>query len=91
MMNVDRSMEISPLPWQAKLIVYPTLGIFNVIEFIANVVVCTLIFIDLPREITVSDRLRRYYTMPDKYGWRLNIVNFIKPMLDPFDHKGPHI
>lgn len=91
MMNIDRSMADKPLPWQAKLIVYPTVGVFNVVEFVANVLVCTLIFLDLPREITVSDRLRRYYINPERYGWRLVIVNFIKPMLDPFDHKGPHI
>lgn len=91
MMNIEIAVEKGPLPWQSKFMVYPTMVVFDIIEFIANVIICTLIFIDPPRELTVSDRLRRYHNNPSKYGWRLVIVNFIKPMLDPFDHKGPHI
>jgi len=91
MMNIERSATQNPLPWQAKLMVYPTMVVFDIIEFVTNVFVCTLIFLDLPREVTVSARLRRYYIHQDKCGWRMVIVNFIKPMLDPFDHKGPHI
>ena len=60
-------------------------------EIVANSFVCTLIFLDLPREFTVSDRLRRYYEKQEQAGWRMVLVNFVKPMLDPFDHKGPHI
>ena len=91
MMNIERSSMQNALPWQAKLMVYPTMLVFDIIEFIANVFVCTLIFLDIPRELTVSDRLRRYYINQERSGWRMVIVNFIKPMLDPFDHKGPHI
>ena len=91
MMNIKRATLIKPLPWQAKLLVYPTMAVFEVIEFIANVVVLTVLFFDWPREIRVSDRLRRYWKRPAKYGWRLHVVKFIKPMLDPFDPAGPHI
>ena len=91
MMNIEQSAQRSPLPWQSKFMVYPTMVIFDIIEFIANVIVCSIIFLDPPRELTVSDRLRRYYINKERYGWRIVIVNFIKPMLDPFDHKGPHI
>jgi hypothetical protein len=91
MMNVKRVVSTRELPWQAKLLVYPTMAVFEVVEFIANVFVCTIIFLDLPKELHVSDRLRRYYKRPAKYGWRLYIVLFIKPMLDPFDPAGPHI
>jgi hypothetical protein len=91
MMNVKRVTTTKPLPWQAKLLVYPTMAVFEVIEFIANVVVLTMLFFDWPREIRVSDRLRRYWKSPAKYGWRLHVVKFIKPMLDPFDPAGPHI
>ena len=91
MMNIELAVEKGPLPWQSKFMVYPTMFIFEIIEFIANVIICSLIFLDPPRELTVSDRLRRYYIHQEKYGWRMVIVKFIKPMLDPFDHKGPHI
>ena len=91
MMNIKRVTLTKPVPWQAKILVYPTMAVFEVIEFIANVVVLTVLFFDWPREIRVSDRLRRYWKRPAKYGWRLHVVKFIKPMLDPFDPAGPHI
>ena len=91
MMNVKRVSDTEKLPWQAKLLVYPTMALFEIVEVIANVVVCSIIFLDLPREHRVSDRLRRYFRRPKRYGWRIHIVLFIKPMLDPFDPSGPHI
>jgi hypothetical protein len=91
MMNVKRVSNTETLPWQAKLLVYPTMALFEIVEVIANVVVCTIIFLDLPQEHRVSDRLRRYFRRPKRYGWRIHIVLFIKPMLDPFDPSGPHI
>ncbi len=91
MMNIKGAALKDSLPWQAKIIVLPTMLVFDIVEFIANAIVCTIIFIDLPKEVTVSDRLRRYVAQPEKYGWRLCIVRFIKPMLDPFDPEGPHI
>ena len=91
MMNVKRVSDTEKLPWQAKLLVYPTMALFEIVEVIANVVVCSVIFLDLPREHRVSDRLRRYFRRPKRYGWRIHIVLFIKPMLDPFDPSGPHI
>lgn len=91
MMNVKRVSETEKLPWQAKILLYPTIVVFDIVEFIANVFVCTIIFWDWPKEITVSDRLRRYKISHEKYSWRVRLVNFIKPMLDPFDPAGPHI
>lgn len=91
MMNVKGALIKDHLPWQAKILVYPTTLVFNVVEFIANVFACTMLFFDWPKELTVSDRLRRYSADPKKYGWRLWVVNFFKPMLDPFDPTGPHI
>lgn len=91
MMNIKGAVDKGPLPWQAKLIVYPTTAVFSIIEILANCIVCTIIFLDLPKEITVSDRLRRYNLNPLTSQWRMSIVNFVKPMLDPFDPAGPHI
>ena len=93
MMNIKRAVgdDVGSLPWQAKLLVYPTSVLFDIVEFIANVIVCTIIFLDWPREVTVSDRLRRYAVEPNKAGWRMLLVDFVRPMLDPFDPEGPHI
>jgi hypothetical protein len=91
MMNIKRVTLTQPLSWQTKLLVYPTMAVFEVIEFVANVFVLTVLFVDWPREIRVSDRLRRYWRNPYRYGWRLYVVRFLKPMLDPFDPAGTHI
>lgn len=91
MMNINAVVKVQRLPWQSKLLVYPTVLVFEFVELIANSLVCTLLFLDLPREWTVSDRLRRYNKNPKRAGWRMILVRFFKPMLDPFDPEGPHI
>jgi hypothetical protein len=91
MMNIKRVAATQPMPLRVKLLVYPTMAVFEIVEFIANVIVLTIFFFDWPKEIRVSDRLRRYWKRPAKYGWRLHVVKFLKPMLDPFDPAGPHI
>jgi hypothetical protein len=91
MMNIKRVAEAEPMPIRVRMLVYPTMAVFEVVEFVANVVVLTVLFVDWPREIRVSDRLRRYWRNPYRYGWRLYVVRFLKPMLDPFDPAGPHI
>jgi hypothetical protein len=91
MMNIKRVAATEPMPVRVKLLVYPTMAVFEVVEFIANVVILTVLFVDWPKEIRVSDRLRRYWRNPYRYGWRLYVVRFLKPMLDPFDPAGTHI
>ena len=91
MMNIKRVEATQAMPLRVKILVYPTIVVFELVEIVANVFVCSIIFLDWPREVRVSDRLRRYWVKPEKYGWRLHIVKFLKPMLDPFDPAGPHI
>jgi hypothetical protein len=91
MMNIKRVAATQSMPVRVKLLVYPTMAVFEAIEVIANVIILTVLFLDWPRERHVSDRLRRYWRNPYRYGWRLHIVKFLKPMLDPFDPAGPHI
>jgi Sec-independent protein secretion pathway component TatC len=91
MMNIKRVAATELMPVRVKMLVYPTMAVFEVVEFVANVLILTVLFFDWPREIRVSDRLRRYWRDPYRYGWRLYVVRFLKPMLDPFDPAGPHI
>ena len=91
MMNIKRVAATQSMTWRVKILVYPTIAVFEIVEFVANVVVLTVLFFDWPREIRVSNRLRRYWHNPYRYGWRLHVVKFLKPMLDPFDPAGPHI
>ena len=91
MMNIKRVATTQTMPWRVRALVYPTMAVFEIVEFVANVVVLTVLFVDWPKEIRVSDRLRRYWSNPYRYGWRLHVVKFLKPMLDPFDPAGTHI
>ena len=91
MMNIKRVSDADSMPVRVKLLVYPTMVVFELVEFVANVIILTVLMWDWPKEIRVSDRLRRYWRNPEKYGWRVYIVKFLKPMLDPFDPAGPHI
>jgi hypothetical protein len=95
-MWIDKVSKEATLEWQAKLLILPTAFVLAAVEIVVNVFVCTFLFVDLPKEITVTKRLRRYfYQSPPDYTrlgkWRMFLVRFLKPMLDPFDHKGPHI
>lgn len=67
------------------------MAVFEVVEFVANVVVLTVLFVDWPKEIRVSDRLRRYWKKSAQRGRQLHVVKFLKFMLNPFDPTGPHI
>ena len=91
MMNIKRVAAEQPMPWRVRILVWPTMAVFEMVEFVANGVVLTVLFVDWPRERRVSDRLRRYWRNPYRYGWRLHVVKFLKPMLDPFDPAGTHI
>jgi hypothetical protein len=91
MMNIKRVAATQPMPIRVRLLVYPTMAMFEIVEIVANAIILTVLFWDWPRERHVSDRLRRYWRNPYQYGWRLYIVRFLKPMLDPFDPTGHHI
>jgi hypothetical protein len=91
MMNIKRVAATQSMPLRVKALVYPTVAVFELVEIFANTIILTILFFDWPKERHVSDRLRRYWQHPIKYGWRLHIVKFLKPMLDPFDPAGPHI
>lgn len=51
----------------------------------------TKYFLDLPREMTLSQRMTRYWKGED--GWRRRIVGRIKDetLIDAFDRRGQHI
>jgi hypothetical protein len=51
----------------------------------------TIIFMDLPRELTLSQRMSRYWKGPD--DWRREVVVWAKvnSLIDSFDFRGQHI
>lgn len=88
-MSLDRANADGKLTWLCKPFAYTVLGLGLVIDIIANVAV-TLLFLDPPKELTVSERLTRYKDHDS--GWKHDIaIWFAKHFLDPFDRRGKHI
>jgi uncharacterized protein with PQ loop repeat len=57
-------------------------------DVLYNVIIGTIIFLDLPREATLTARLIRYKKAG---GWRGKVANYIcANLLDPFDPSGCH-
>lgn len=88
-MNLKRVRDEGKLSQFAAVLGYPVLFIGLVLDLAVNVLVMTPLLMELPQEMTVTSRLKRHRATSD--GWRLSIVMFLKPILDPFDPSGTHI
>lgn len=88
-MNIKRVRGMGNLSWFGKVLGYPTLAIGLVLDLVVNVVLMTPLLMELPRELTVTARLKRHNR--ESTGWRLAAVKFFEPVLDPLDPSGDHI
>lgn len=87
-MNIKRVRDAGKLTKLGMAFGYPTLVIGLVLDLLVNVFVMTIILFELPQEFTVTSRLKRHQTST---GWRLAVVKFFEPVLDPLDPSGDHI
>jgi hypothetical protein len=87
-MNLKRVRDAGKLTVVGKVLGYPTLLIGYTLDVLCNVFVMTLVLLELPRETTVTARLKRHQRST---GWRLSVVKFLEPVLDPLDPSGDHI
>ena len=88
-MNIKRVRDMGKLTKVGYAFGLPTLWIGLVLDLAVNVLVMTPILMELPRELTVTSRLKRHHR--DSTGWRLAVVKFFEPVLDPLDPSGDHI
>lgn len=59
-------------------------------DVLCNLFVVSFVFLELPREATVSQRLRRLVQQTP--GWRRSLATwFAVNLLNPFSNGGPHI
>lgn len=78
--------KISPVAYRLGLVV---LYIGLALDFLGNVVVLTVLLLELPREWLVTARLRRLVHSSD---WRRPIARWIaEHLLNDFDSRGPHV
>lgn len=88
-MNIKRVRDMGKLTTFGKVLGYPTLAIGLVLDLLVNTFVMTFILLELPKEFTVTSRLKRHNE--ESTGWRLAVVKLFEPVLDPLDPSGDHI
>ena len=87
-MNIKRVRDMGKLTTLGKVFGYPTLVIGLILDLLVNVFVMSIILVEIPQELTVTSRLKRHQAST---GWRLSVVKFFEPVLDPLDPSGDHI
>lgn len=88
-MNLHRVHKTTGLSKMTYTFGVPVLAVGLLLDVLVNIIVCSIVFFDIPRELTVTDRLQRYVA---KDGWRKKIAEYIaKHFLDVFDPSGKHI
>lgn len=89
-MNLQRARDNGTLPRPAYYLGLPILAVGLFWDFLTNVTVVNLIFLERPRELLITSRLERHAFGPD--GWRKNLARwFAANLLDPFDPRGTHV
>lgn len=88
-MNIKRVRDMGKLTKLGMAFGYPTLFIGLVLDFLCNTFVMSIILLEIPQELTVTSRLKRHHA--NSTGWRLSVVLFFEPILDPLDPSGDHI
>jgi hypothetical protein len=88
-MNIKRVRDAGKLTTTGKVLGYPTLFIGLFLDLLVNVFVMTFVLAEIPQEFTVTSRLKRHHA--ESTGWRLAVVKFFEPVLDPLDPSGDHI
>lgn len=89
-MNLKRVRDMGLLHKHAFALGYPVLIVGYLLDGLVNIFVMTALLLELPREFTVTSRLKRHNRGPDSWRKRL-VVSFFEPLLDPFDPSGDHI
>jgi hypothetical protein len=88
-MGLKRAKDAGLLSNTAKALGYPVLIVGYLLDCFVNVFVMTVLFLELPQETTVTARLSRH--LNEGEGWRKEIANWAKPLLDPYDPSGQHL
>ena len=88
-MNLARAKRNGLLNKTALVLGTPLLVVGYLVDFMMNVTVMTVVLLEWPKETTVTARLKRHNK--ESTGWRLAIVKWFEPILDPYDPSGDHI
>jgi len=88
-MRLMQVRDAGQLTAAMKAIGYPALFVGLLLDLIVNTIVATVIFVELPKELTVSSRLTRHSERGE--GWRMRVALAIRTaLLDNIDPNGVH-
>lgn len=88
-MALKRARDDGKLSPFATALGYPLLMFGYLLDFVVNVVICTPLLLEIPRETTVTARLSRHV---DDDTWRGAVARWVGlHLLDPFDPDGRHL
>ena len=88
-MNLKRVQDVGLLSPLALTLGYPVFIFGYVLDILVNIFVMTCILLEMPKEFTVTARLKRHKNQST--GWRLSVAKWFEPLLDPFDPSGDHV
>lgn len=88
-MNLLRVKKEGKLHRRALILGTPIILTGFVLDFIVNVTVMSVVLLEIPKEKTVTERLKRHNASSS--GWRKIVASWVEPLLDPFDPSGDHI
>jgi hypothetical protein len=87
-MSLYRGYLAKTLSLESKLLGYPILVVGLTVDFVMNVTLFSLIFLELPSEWLVTARLKRHI---NKSTWRGKLARWLcHTLLSPFDPTGDH-
>lgn len=88
-MCLKQANDKTPLSGFTKIMAWTVLYPGLLLDFLANVFVMSVLFVELPKEWVVTVRLSRH--IKDENGWRKSLAKwFCFNLLDRFDPSGCH-
>jgi hypothetical protein len=88
-MSLQRARDAGLLHRNARIMGTPVLIVGYLLDAFVNIVVMTVVLLELPQELTVTARLKRHIRYSN--GWRFRTAMWFVPLLDPYDPDGSHI
>lgn len=86
MIRVHREGKLNVILWSLCV---PFVALSWVIDVLHNLTLFTLLYLELPRELTVTSRLKRHVT---ERTFRGKLSRWIaETLLNPFDYSGNHV
>lgn len=88
-MNLQEAKDSNTLPKPILIPSYFTLWVGLIVDFLVQITFATVLWLELPRELTVSGRVARLIATGS--GYRKNLAIWFRDnMLKPFDRSGGH-